>query len=182
MRVGDKVVKICLERISYSRCKIFVQVSTATCVTHLLTFPLPSSNSNSVAQQPMAYCAHPSLRDHLALRYMSRCPHQVVSLKRDPQYLSPQGSLVLIYRLTAVGMKSCVDLAQPENRTRICGVETRYATSRPLGNKLKLSGATVTRAMAYCAHPIIRDHSCFPILCKFFPIVSSFPLNIAAIC
>ncbi|GFX04308.1 uncharacterized protein TNCV_3974561 [Trichonephila clavipes] len=57
--------------------------------------------SNSVTQQPMrAYCAHPSIRDHWALRYMSRCPDQVASLKRDPQCLSPQASLVLIYRPT----------------------------------------------------------------------------------
>ncbi|GFT54380.1 hypothetical protein TNCV_2727171 [Trichonephila clavipes] len=27
-----------------------------------------------------AYCAHPSIRDHWALRCMSRCPDQVVSL------------------------------------------------------------------------------------------------------
>ncbi|GFT60730.1 hypothetical protein TNCV_3584411 [Trichonephila clavipes] len=41
-------------------------------------------NSNSAAQQPTrakAYCAHPSIRDHWALRCMSRCPDQVVSLK-----------------------------------------------------------------------------------------------------
>ncbi|GFY31433.1 hypothetical protein TNCV_4989921 [Trichonephila clavipes] len=40
-----------------------------------------------------AYCAHPSK----ALRYMSRCPDQVVSLKRDTQCLSPrpQASLIL---------------------------------------------------------------------------------------
>ncbi|GFU13852.1 uncharacterized protein TNCV_940381 [Trichonephila clavipes] len=29
------------------------------------------------------YCAHPSIRDHWALRCMSRCPDRVVSLKRD---------------------------------------------------------------------------------------------------
>ncbi|GFW71728.1 uncharacterized protein TNCV_219421 [Trichonephila clavipes] len=63
-------------------------------------------NSNSVVQQPMrAYCAHPSIHDHWVLRCMSRCPDQVVSLTRDPQCLSPQASLVLIYRPTAVGMK-----------------------------------------------------------------------------
>ncbi|GFV22915.1 hypothetical protein TNCV_2623681, partial [Trichonephila clavipes] len=28
-----------------------------------------------------AYCAHPSTRDHWALRYMSRYPDQVVSLQ-----------------------------------------------------------------------------------------------------
>ncbi|GFU57146.1 hypothetical protein TNCV_1780081 [Trichonephila clavipes] len=51
------------------------------------------------------YCAHPSTRDYWALRCMSRCPDQVVSLKRDSQCLSPQASLVLINRPTAVGMK-----------------------------------------------------------------------------
>ncbi|GFW28288.1 hypothetical protein TNCV_4639551 [Trichonephila clavipes] len=42
-----------------------------------------------------AYCAHPSIRDHWALKCMSRCLDQVVSLKRDPQCLSPQTSLGL---------------------------------------------------------------------------------------
>ncbi|GFT17110.1 hypothetical protein TNCV_4738361 [Trichonephila clavipes] len=62
----------------------------------------------TMAQQPMrfrAYCAHPSKRDHWALKCMSRCPDLMVSLKREPQCLSPQESLVLIYRPTAVGMK-----------------------------------------------------------------------------
>ncbi|GFV10991.1 hypothetical protein TNCV_2383091 [Trichonephila clavipes] len=63
-----------------------------------------------------AYCAHPSIRDHWALRCMSRYPDQVVSLKRDPQCLSPQASLILIYRPTEE-MKGEVDLAQPEDRT-----------------------------------------------------------------
>ncbi|GFY05358.1 hypothetical protein TNCV_2208031 [Trichonephila clavipes] len=36
-----------------------------------------------------AYWAYPTLCDHWALRCMSRCPEQVVSLKRDPQCLSP---------------------------------------------------------------------------------------------
>ncbi|GFW78552.1 hypothetical protein TNCV_2243521 [Trichonephila clavipes] len=43
-------------------------------------------NSNSVAPQPMkarSYCAHPRLRDHWGQRCMSRCPDQVVSLKRN---------------------------------------------------------------------------------------------------
>ncbi|GFY30034.1 hypothetical protein TNCV_4073471 [Trichonephila clavipes] len=80
-----------------------------------------------------AYYAHPSIRDHWMLRRMSRCPDQVVSLKRDPQCLGPQASLVLIYRYAAVGMKGSIDLAQPWNRTRICGAEARYAVARPLG-------------------------------------------------
>ncbi|GFX72736.1 hypothetical protein TNCV_4063311 [Trichonephila clavipes] len=70
-----------------------------------------------------SYCAHPSIHDHWALRCMCRCPDRVVSLKRDPQCLNPQASLVLIYRPTAVGVKGRVDLAQPGNRTRICGME-----------------------------------------------------------
>ncbi|GFX93407.1 hypothetical protein TNCV_152131 [Trichonephila clavipes] len=70
-----------------------------------------------------AYCTYPSIREHWALRCMSRCPDQVVSLKQDRQCLSPQESLVLIYRPTAVEMKFRVNLAQPGNRTRICGVE-----------------------------------------------------------
>ncbi|GFV70548.1 hypothetical protein TNCV_4957971 [Trichonephila clavipes] len=36
------------------------------------------------------YCAHPDIRDHWALRCMSRFLDQVVSLKRDPQCLSPK--------------------------------------------------------------------------------------------
>ncbi|GFS90863.1 hypothetical protein TNCV_3027241 [Trichonephila clavipes] len=54
-----------------------------------------------------AYCAHPSACDHRALRSMSRCHNQVVSLKRDSQCLSTQASLVLIYRPTAVNAKIC---------------------------------------------------------------------------
>ncbi|GFU67671.1 hypothetical protein TNCV_1644201 [Trichonephila clavipes] len=41
--------------------------------------------AEEVGYQPLrarAYCAHPSLRDHWALRCMSRCPDQVVSLKQ----------------------------------------------------------------------------------------------------
>ncbi|GFW61367.1 uncharacterized protein TNCV_4136851 [Trichonephila clavipes] len=37
-----------------------------------------------------AYSAHPSIRDQWALRSMSRCPDQMVSLKRDSQCLSPR--------------------------------------------------------------------------------------------
>ncbi|GFW24384.1 hypothetical protein TNCV_606301 [Trichonephila clavipes] len=44
-----------------------------------------------------AYCGHPSIRDHWALRCMSRYPDQMVILKRDFQCLSPYASLVLIY-------------------------------------------------------------------------------------
>ncbi|GFX81878.1 hypothetical protein TNCV_2570781 [Trichonephila clavipes] len=49
---------------------------------------VPHCNSSSVPQQPMtarAYCAYLSVRDHWVLRFMSRCPDQVVSLKRDPE-------------------------------------------------------------------------------------------------
>ncbi|GFY00431.1 hypothetical protein TNCV_1664701 [Trichonephila clavipes] len=46
-------------------------------------------------------CAHPSIRNHWALMCVGRCPDQVVNLMRDPQCLSPQASLVLIYRSIA---------------------------------------------------------------------------------
>ncbi|GFU30756.1 hypothetical protein TNCV_1444671 [Trichonephila clavipes] len=52
-----------------------------------------------------AYCAHPSIRNHWALRCLSRCPDQEASLKRDPWCLSPQANLVLIHHPTTVGMK-----------------------------------------------------------------------------
>ncbi|GFW25052.1 hypothetical protein TNCV_3155551 [Trichonephila clavipes] len=48
-----------------------------------------------------AYCDRPSIRDHWTLRCMSRCPDQVVSVKRDLQCLRLQASLVLIYGHTA---------------------------------------------------------------------------------
>ncbi|GFW90841.1 hypothetical protein TNCV_2418351 [Trichonephila clavipes] len=66
---------------------------------------------------------------------MSRRPDQVVNLKRALP--SPQASLVLIYRLTAVGMKGSVDLARPEDKTQTCGEEARYATIRQLGLKIR---------------------------------------------
>ncbi|GFX78096.1 hypothetical protein TNCV_972501 [Trichonephila clavipes] len=78
-----------------------------------------------------AHCAHPCIRDHWMQRCIRRCPDHVVSLKRDPQCLSPQADLVLIYRPTVAGIKDLVHLAQPGNRTWTCGVETRYATTRP---------------------------------------------------
>ncbi|GFY26194.1 hypothetical protein TNCV_355101 [Trichonephila clavipes] len=65
------------------------------CCTHLLKL-----NSKSVPQYQMrvrAYCAPPSISGHRALRCMSGSPDQVVSLKRDPQCLRHQASLVLIY-------------------------------------------------------------------------------------
>ncbi|GFU54310.1 hypothetical protein TNCV_576861 [Trichonephila clavipes] len=95
----------------------------------------PIGSYATVVQQPMrakAYCAHLSIRDHWALRCMSTCPDQVVSLKRNPQCFSTQASLVLIHR-PIEGMKGCVDLAQPELEPRTCGVEARYATTRPVG-------------------------------------------------
>ncbi|GFX55533.1 hypothetical protein TNCV_268211 [Trichonephila clavipes] len=52
-----------------------------------------ASELNSEAKQPMiskAYYAHSSIRDCWALGSVSRCPKQVVRLKRDPQCLSPQ--------------------------------------------------------------------------------------------
>ncbi|GFS64184.1 hypothetical protein TNCV_3945371 [Trichonephila clavipes] len=83
------------------------------------------------------YYAHPNIRDHWALRCLNRCPDLVVCLKRDVQRLRPQASLVFFYRPNAAGMKARVDLAQPINRTRTCGVEARYTTTRPYSMKNK---------------------------------------------
>ncbi|GFV36524.1 hypothetical protein TNCV_2260431 [Trichonephila clavipes] len=52
-----------------------------------------------------AYCVHPNTRDHWALRFLSRYLDQVVRLKREPQCLSSQASLVIIYRSTAIRMQ-----------------------------------------------------------------------------
>ncbi|GFT30453.1 hypothetical protein TNCV_2377411 [Trichonephila clavipes] len=55
--------------------------------------PCVNKELNSDAQPPMrtkAYYAHLSIRDHWALRCMSRFPDQVVSLKRIPQCLVPE--------------------------------------------------------------------------------------------
>ncbi|GFW62116.1 hypothetical protein TNCV_1685471 [Trichonephila clavipes] len=57
------------------------------------------------------YSAHPSIRDHWALRCMSRFPDQVVSLKRDSPVFKFQASFALIYRSHAVGMKGRVNLS-----------------------------------------------------------------------
>ncbi|GFX51606.1 uncharacterized protein TNCV_5013101 [Trichonephila clavipes] len=60
------------------------------------TFLIYKKNSNSVAQQSMrarAYCALPSIRDHWALRCMSRCPDQVISLKREPNVFKSPSKL-----------------------------------------------------------------------------------------
>ncbi|GFT93369.1 uncharacterized protein TNCV_337351 [Trichonephila clavipes] len=57
--------------------------------------------------------AHPSIRDHWVLKCLSRCLDQMVSLKRDPQCLSPQASLLLISRPTAVERKDWSTLSNP---------------------------------------------------------------------
>ncbi|GFV54371.1 hypothetical protein TNCV_4517681 [Trichonephila clavipes] len=78
-----------------------------------------------------AYCAHPSIRGHWTLRCMSRCPDQVVSLKRGPQCISSQASLVLIYLPTAI-MHWDEKLSRPcpvREYNRTCGVKARYATT-----------------------------------------------------
>ncbi|GFV50194.1 hypothetical protein TNCV_621071 [Trichonephila clavipes] len=47
------------------------------------------------------YCALPSTPDHWALRCMNKCSDRAVSPKQDAQCLSPQASLILVYRATA---------------------------------------------------------------------------------
>ncbi|GFU15191.1 hypothetical protein TNCV_4559041 [Trichonephila clavipes] len=50
---------------------------------------------------------------------------------RPPVFKSPR-KIGTHLSTTAVRMKGCVDLAQPGNRTRTCGGEARYTTTRPL--------------------------------------------------
>ncbi|GFV81331.1 integrase catalytic domain-containing protein [Trichonephila clavipes] len=98
------------------------------------------------------YYAHPSIRDHWVLRCMSRCPDQVVSLKRDPQCLSPRTSLVHIYRPSVVGMKgvfkrpelqfqdiTCEEVKSVESKF-FSSLDTSYvrATREPEKKKVKL--------------------------------------------
>ncbi|GFW12049.1 hypothetical protein TNCV_4531141 [Trichonephila clavipes] len=78
-----------------------------------------------------AYCAHPSIRDNWALRCMSRCPDQVVSLKRDPQFSSPQASLVLICRNI--------------ERDRITGLQEGGFFYRTIGARVQRNSSTVMR-------------------------------------
>ncbi|GFX33861.1 uncharacterized protein TNCV_3962701 [Trichonephila clavipes] len=93
-----------------------------------------------------AYCAHPSIRDHWVLRCRSRCPDQMVSLKRDSQCLSPQASLVLMYRPTAISMKGTGEYFPPLQFTcRNCGGGDRgVAIYRPFGEVSLSLNRTVT--------------------------------------
>ncbi|GFX85607.1 hypothetical protein TNCV_3717771 [Trichonephila clavipes] len=63
------------------------------------------------------------------------CSGQVVNLTRNPPVFSPLASLVLIYRPTE-GMKGCVNLAQPWNRTPDlwCGSVMCYHSAIELPN------------------------------------------------
>ncbi|GFX33774.1 hypothetical protein TNCV_3961831 [Trichonephila clavipes] len=69
---------------------------------------------------------------HWTLRSISRCPNQVVSLKRTPQSLIPkQAWYSFIDPLK--GWKAESTLLSTGTEPRTYGVETRYATTRPLG-------------------------------------------------
>ncbi|GFU33823.1 hypothetical protein TNCV_2169881 [Trichonephila clavipes] len=77
-----------------------------------------------LAQQPTrarAYCAHPNIRGHWALRCVSRCPYQVVSLKRDPSVYAPK---------QAFGTHLSTHCSRDERLSRPC----------PAGNKNRTSG------------------------------------------
>ncbi|GFX02535.1 hypothetical protein TNCV_727891 [Trichonephila clavipes] len=66
-------------------------------------------NSNSVTQQLMRariYCAHPSIRDHSDICSRKQMSQSGGHSEAGPQCLSPQESLVLIYRHNVVGMKA----------------------------------------------------------------------------
>ncbi|GFY28411.1 hypothetical protein TNCV_1970661 [Trichonephila clavipes] len=89
-----------------------------------------------------AYCAHPSIRYHWALRCMSRCPNQVVSLKRDPQCLRPQASLVLIYRPTAACVHNWLLKVRSEKRIAKDAQSNRRAIVLQIEGNLN-QGATV---------------------------------------
>ncbi|GFT43756.1 hypothetical protein TNCV_4464281 [Trichonephila clavipes] len=63
-------------------------------LSNALEFQLINHNAAKMVQQPVrakTYCAHPSIRDHWALRYMSRCPDN--QSQGRTQCLSPQASL-----------------------------------------------------------------------------------------
>ncbi|GFU57731.1 retrovirus-related Pol polyprotein from transposon TNT 1-94 [Trichonephila clavipes] len=69
-----------------------------------------------------AFFAHPNIRDHWALRCMSRCPDQVVSWKRDPQYLSLQFRFENLITETTDGVaawKILKDHFEPVTRARV---------------------------------------------------------------
>ncbi|GFY07756.1 hypothetical protein TNCV_4133531 [Trichonephila clavipes] len=90
------------------------------------TDPLTEISAHSLAQQPMrarAYSAHPSIRDHWALSCISRCPDHVVSLKREPRYLSPQASLLLETKLPVrlINITNELRLVQGETPLRVKG-------------------------------------------------------------
>ncbi|GFW37980.1 hypothetical protein TNCV_4631811 [Trichonephila clavipes] len=79
-----------------------------------------------------AYCAHLSIHDHWALRCMSRCTDQVVNLKRTPpQCLVPKRAWYSFID-PLKGLKAEWTLPSPRIEPWTCGVEARYATTRPL--------------------------------------------------
>ncbi|GFV33350.1 hypothetical protein TNCV_1498701 [Trichonephila clavipes] len=67
-----------------------------------------------------------------ALRCMSRCPDQVVSLERDSQCLVRKLAWYSFINQLK-GRKAEPTLSRPSIEPHICGVEARYATTRPLG-------------------------------------------------
>ncbi|GFW62073.1 putative 115 kDa protein in type-1 retrotransposable element R1DM [Trichonephila clavipes] len=83
----------------------------------ILTHPLYISDLTSCDFWLFPHFKRPSRRKHSASNKACVKTLEVSSLKRDPQCLSPQASLILIYRPTVGGKKSCVDHAEPEDRT-----------------------------------------------------------------
>ncbi|GFS51438.1 hypothetical protein TNCV_549011 [Trichonephila clavipes] len=69
------------------------------------------------------YCAHPSIRDHWALRYMSRCPDQVISLKRDPMFKSPS-------KLGTHLSTHCIPTSPEDDRLGVIGKSSRIRSER----------------------------------------------------
>ncbi|GFV81493.1 uncharacterized protein TNCV_52171 [Trichonephila clavipes] len=96
-----------------------------------LSESVKEGNSNSVAQQPMrnrAYCAHPSIRDHWALRCMGRCPDQM-AVAEWYRYRTVAcfvtGSSPVPLKTRRVGQRCTLNLSRAKTSSRWCGVVVR---------------------------------------------------------
>ncbi|GFT15051.1 uncharacterized protein TNCV_4316321 [Trichonephila clavipes] len=82
-----------------------------------------------------AYCAHPSIRDHWALRCMNRCPDQVVKIvivAAVAEWYRYRIVACLVTSLSPVplktrrvGQRCTLNLSRAETSSRRCGVVVR---------------------------------------------------------
>ncbi|GFT67483.1 hypothetical protein TNCV_2360921 [Trichonephila clavipes] len=82
------------------------------------------------------YCVHPSIRYHWALRCMSRCPHQVVSLceARHPVFKSPSKLGTHLSTHCSRGERLSRPFpARERNLDLRCGSAIRYHSTAGLG-------------------------------------------------